>query len=83
VYPACTWAPLIDCMLRGILPRAPLHVHACAAAQVDPGTIYDIFDNLTDVQTVMWRDAVYVFRRRREGEACQLTLRAADSDKSP
>ena len=51
-----------------------------AALQLDPETIYDIFDNLTDVQTVMWRDAVYAFRRRREGEPCPLTLEVNDDD---
>ena len=30
---------------------------------VDEDTIWDIFDNNTDEQTVFWRDSIYIFRR--------------------
>ena len=38
---------------------------------VGEDTIYDIFDNNTDEQTFMWRDAVYIFRRKLDGEEDQ------------
>jgi hypothetical protein len=38
---------------------------------VDEGTIYDIFDNNIDEQTVFWRDAIYIFTRRADGDIIQ------------
>lgn len=38
---------------------------------IDDETIYDIFDNNIDEQTVFWRDSIYIFTRRQDGDIIQ------------
>ena len=36
--------------------------------EVLPGSIYDIFGNNIEEQTVFWRDCIYAFRWRRDSD---------------
>jgi predicted nicotinamide N-methyase len=50
--------------------------------RVDEETIYDLFDNLIDEQTLFWRDCVYVFSRREPGQPPQAASCAQYDDES-